>query len=80
MSKKIIGRTNFMRTKDELQAQLSNLRDAIAEGALEVEFQGKRVKYRSLDEMRRIEFGLVQQLRGKFGAGFRKIVSVFEKF
>ncbi|MES2616112.1 MAG: hypothetical protein V4591_11955 [Bdellovibrionota bacterium] len=69
-----------MRTNEELQEQLSNLQNAIAEGVLEVEFQGKRVRYRSLDEMRRIEFGLAQQLMGKSGSGFKKIVSVFEKF
>ena len=69
-----------MLTNEELKAQLDNLRNAIAEGALEVEFQGKKIKYRTLDEMRRIEFGLVQQLMGKSESGFKKIVSVFDKF
>ncbi len=69
-----------MRTKGELKEQLFNLQNAIAEGALEVEFQGKRVRYRSLDEMRRIELGIVQQLMGKSWSQFKKIVSVFEKF
>ena len=69
-----------MKTKEELREQLSNLQNAIAEGALEVEFQGKRVKYRSLDEMRRIEYGLIQHLNGYSRSGFKKIVSVFEKF
>ncbi|MES2614779.1 MAG: hypothetical protein V4591_05135 [Bdellovibrionota bacterium] len=69
-----------MRTNEELKEQLSNLQNAIAEGALEVEFQGKKIKYRTLDEMRRIELGLMQELTGKSGAGFKKIVSVFEKF
>ena len=69
-----------MLTNEEIKAQLSNLQNAIAEGALEVEFQGKKIKYRTLDEMRRIEFGLVQQLMGGSITGFKKIVSVFEKF
>ena len=69
-----------MKTNEEIKAQLSNLQNAIAEGALEVEFQGKKIKYRTLDELRRIEFGLVQQLIGKSEAYFKKIVSVFEKF
>ncbi len=69
-----------MRTKEELQEQLLNLRDAMAEGALEVEFQGKKIRYRSLDEMRRIEFGLMQQLNGIPKSSFKKIVTVFEKF
>ena len=68
-----------MKSKEELREQLSNLQNAIAEGALEVEFQGKCVKYRSLDEMRRIQFGLVQCLNGYSQSGFKKIVSVFEK-
>ncbi|MES2614086.1 MAG: hypothetical protein V4591_01585 [Bdellovibrionota bacterium] len=70
----------MMKTKEDLQEQLSNLQDAIAEGALEVEFQGKRVKYRTLDEMRRIELGLVRQLMSESRSCFKKIVSVFEKF
>ena len=69
-----------MQKKEQLIAQIMNLQNAIAEGALEVEFQGKKVKYRSLDEMRRIEFRLVQMLQGKQGGVFKKITSVFEKF
>ncbi len=69
-----------MKTKEELKEQLSNLHDAIAEGALEVEFQGKKIRYRSLDEMRRIEYGLMQQLNGIPKSSFKKIVTVFEKF
>lgn len=37
------------------RAQLDALQAAIAQGALEVEYGDKRVKYRSLDEMMRIE-------------------------
>lgn len=76
----ITGRTEFMQTNDDIKSQLDNLRNAIAEGALEVEFQEKKIKYRTLNEMRRIEIGLMQQLMGKPGSGFKKIVSVFEKF
>lgn len=33
------------------QQQINDLRDALAEGVLEVESDGRRVKYRSLAEM-----------------------------
>lgn len=69
-----------MQSKEELSEQLSNLQRAIAEGALEVEFQGKRIKYRTLDEMRRIELGLMRWISRKTNSEFKKIVSVFEKF
>ena len=70
-----------MKTQEELRKQLSNLQNAISEGVLEIEFQGKRIKYRSLDEMRRIEMGLVKQLSTKrTSSPFKKIVTVFEKF
>ena len=36
------------------QTQLDALETALATGALECEFDGKRAKYRSLDEMMRI--------------------------
>lgn len=34
--------------------QLNALEEAIAQGALEVEYNDKRIRYRSLDEMQRI--------------------------
>jgi len=37
------------------QAQYQALCDAIAEGALEVQYSDKRIKYRSLDEMLKIK-------------------------
>ena len=66
--------------QDKIRNQLESLRNAIAEGALEIEFQGKKVKYRSLDEMRRIELSLVGQLNNKNQSLFKKTVMVFEKF
>ena len=70
-----------MKTNEELKAQLDNLRNAIAEGVLEVEFQGKKIKYRSLDEMRRFEIGLIQQILGPNNrSSLKKVVTVFEKF
>lgn len=36
------------------QEKLTKLENAIAEGALEIEYEGKKVKYRNLDEMIRI--------------------------
>lgn len=67
-------------TREEIQDKLRNLQDAIAEGILEVEAQGKRIKYRSLDDMRRIERSLLQDLNQTGYSGFNRIVTVFEKF
>lgn len=36
------------------QQQLDKLEDAIAQGVLEVQYQDKKVTYRSLDEMMRV--------------------------
>ena len=60
-----------------IQEKIDNIEDAIAEGALEVEFQGKRIKYRSLDEMRRISNTLKQSLQRH--SGLKVSVAVFEK-
>ena len=67
-------------TREEIQDKLRNLQDAIAEGILEVEAQGKRIKYRSLDDMRRIERSLMQELNQTNSFGFNRIVTVFEKY
>ena len=67
-------------TREEIQDKLRNIQDAIAEGILEVEAQGKRIKYRSLDDMRRIERSLLQELNQSGHSGFNRIVTVFEKF
>ena len=64
----------------ELQTKLRNLREAIAEGILEIEFQNKKIRYRSLDEMRRIEQDLIRQMTPKKSRNFQKITTVFEKF
>jgi len=61
---------------DEIKKKLDFLEAAIAEGALEVEFQGKRVRYRSLDEMRRIANALKRQLGG---GSIRTTLAVFDK-
>jgi hypothetical protein len=45
------------------QGQLDNLETAIATGSLSCEFDGKRVQYRSLDEMMRIR----ETIRGSLG-------------
>jgi hypothetical protein len=43
--------------------QLEELRAAIAEGVLQVRFSdGRQLTYRSLDEMRRIEKSMAQEL------------------
>ena len=69
-----------MTDQTKIKAQLESLRAAIAEGALEVEFQGKRLKYRSLNEMRRIESSLLDSLNQKNRSEFKKIQMVFEKY
>jgi hypothetical protein len=46
-------------------AQLQSLRDAIAEGVLQVRFSdGRQMTYRSLDEMRRIERSMSLEVEG----------------
>ena len=46
------------------QAQLDAIESAIATGSLSCEFDGKRVTYRSLDEMMRIRSTISQSLSG----------------
>lgn len=62
------------------QEKLANLEESIAEGVLEVEFQGRKVKYRSLDEMRRIANGLRKDINNSDGGGIRTTIAVFEKY
>jgi hypothetical protein len=63
------------------QEKLANLEESIAEGVLEVEFQGRRVKYRSLDDMRRIANGLRRDINNsRDGGGIRTTIAVFEKY
>jgi hypothetical protein len=59
--------------------KLTNLEEAIAEGVLEVDFQGKRIKYRSLDDMRRIANDLKKTVSGDSG-GIKTTIAVFEKY
>ena len=59
--------------------KLASLEDAITEGVLEVDFQGKRVKYWSLDDMRRIANDLKRTINSDSG-GIRTTVAVFEKY
>ncbi len=59
--------------------KLASLEDAITEGVLEVEFQGKRVKYRSLDDMRRIAHDLKKTINADSGS-IRTTIAVFEKY
>jgi hypothetical protein len=60
------------------QTQLDNLESAIATGSLSCEFDGKRVQYRSLDEMMRIRetmrsaLGLAGSAKRFSLAGFTK--------
>ena len=62
----------------EIQERIDNLESASAEGALEIDFQGKRIKYRSLDEMQRILNMLKQSLQKKHL--IKRSIAVFEKY
>ncbi len=46
------------------QAQLDALRQAIAQGVTTIEYQGKRITYRSLDEMTALEARIARDLAG----------------
>ena len=69
-----------MSEEEKRKAQLVSLRNAIAEGALEIEFQGKKVRYRSLDEMRRIEYSLSQSTQRQRRSPISTIQTTYEKF
>lgn len=51
-----------MATTSELQARLDAIETAIAAGALSVTHDGKKVDYRSLDEMERIAARIRSQI------------------
>ena len=59
--------------------KLDDLEETISEGVAEVEFQGKKTKFRTLDEMRRISNDLQKKANSSDG-GIRTTVAVFEKF
>ena len=65
--------------KQEIIEKLNNLRNSIDNGVLETEYQGKKVRYRSLQEMRQIESNLQKQLSTSRNE-FKKVQFVFEKF
>jgi hypothetical protein len=55
-------------------AQLQSLRDAIAEGVLQVRFSdGRQMTYRSLDEMRRIERSMSLEVEGNNRLPIRRV-------
>jgi hypothetical protein len=55
-------------------AQLQSLRDAIAEGVLQVRFSdGRQMTYRSLDEMRRIERSMSLEVEGNNRPPIRRV-------
>lgn len=65
--------------REVMIAKLESLESALFEGVLEVDFQGKKVTYRSLDEMQRIVTGLRRAL-GYDKPVLEKIIPVFEKY
>jgi len=59
-------------TNEQLQA----LEEAIAQGALTIEFNGKRITYRSLDEMMRLR----DQMKKSLGNTQPGATTVYTKF
>lgn len=57
------------------QAELDALESAIAEGVLQVQFQDRNVRYRSLDEMYRIRDQLRKELGVSSATQTRRFVS-----
>jgi DNA-directed RNA polymerase subunit N (RpoN/RPB10) len=55
--------------------QLADLDESIAEGSLEVEYEDKRVKYRSLEDMLRIRALMAEQLGVTSKCGRRRLIS-----
>lgn len=60
------------------QEQLQALEEAIAQGALTIEYGGKRITYRSLDEMMRLR-ELIKKTLGTGTAGATTIKTTFSK-
>ncbi len=59
--------------------QLTSLEQAIAEGTLEVEYEDKRVKYRSLEDMKRIRAMMRQELGLNSNPNGRRTLASFSK-
>lgn len=57
------------------QAQLDDLRAAIAEGVTSVSANGRNVQYRSLDDMRRLERAMADQLEASTRRPLRILAS-----
>jgi hypothetical protein len=57
------------------QAQLDDLRAAIAEGVTSVSANGRTVSYRSLDDMRRLERVMADQLEASTRSPLRILAS-----
>lgn len=60
------------------QTQLDALNSAIAEGVLEVEYDGKKVRYRSVSEMLQVR-NLIRQSLGIAGAKPARKIGVLDK-
>jgi hypothetical protein len=52
------------------QAQLTGIDNAIASGELEVEYDGKRVKYRSMGELMQARATIAADLAKQSGSGY----------
>jgi len=61
------------------QQQLDDLEAAIAEGALEVQYEDRRVRYRSLEQMEAVRAKLRAAL-GHTSSGPKRILSSPSKF
>lgn len=60
------------------EEQLVALENAIAQGALTIEYGGKRITYRSLEEMMRLR-DLIRKSLGKIAPGGSTIYTKFTK-
>lgn len=61
------------------QAEIDALRRAIARGAAEVQVGGERVRYQSLQEMRKVLADMEAELRGENRKSFRMIHPVMTR-
>lgn len=61
------------------QAQADALKNAIATGTLEVEVDGKRVRYRSLEEMQKILDSILDELAAASDTPVTRQIRIYSK-
>lgn len=70
-----------MPTSQQIEAQIESLREAMAGGVLSIEYQGRKVTYRSMAEMRQAMALLKDQLAEANGStcGTQRRFAVFNR-